>query len=157
MTKLTRILAKVTYAIMGAAYLTAGALVLLVNTGLLPDAVREFLVARAAQNNLVFLHVLQELGALLVFVALVTFWCVRNYEQSRALHWMLTLYWAIMAVIHWFHVASPTVSVLGGLINTIPLALFLALGLMRAAERRPEGAAEARHPSAVHAEPAQHV
>jgi hypothetical protein len=38
-----------------------------------------------------------------------------------------------MALIHWFHVASPEVSVAGGLINTIPFALFLAIGLLRLA------------------------
>src|SRR5687767_4436617 len=95
MTKATRILAKVTYAVMGAAFLAAGASTLLVNTGLLPDAVRD-LILRFSQNNLGMLHVIQELGSLLVLTGLVTLWCVWNYEQSRALHWMLTLYWAIM-------------------------------------------------------------
>jgi hypothetical protein len=136
MTKLTRILAQGTYALMGAAFLAAGLSTLLVNTGLLPDAVRDGLL-RFTQNNLVFLHVLQEVGTLLVLVALVTFWCVWNYDRSRAFHWMLTAYWAIMAVIHWFNVASPTVSVVGGLINTIPVAVFLGLGLMRVAAEAP--------------------
>ena len=43
----------------------------------------------------------------------------------------MTAYWAIMAVIHWFHVASPEVSVTGGLINTIPFSLFLGIGPLR--------------------------
>jgi hypothetical protein len=140
MTKLTRILAKGTYAIMGAAFLAAGVSTLLVNTGLLPDGVRDVIVVQFGQNNSGFLHILQELGSLLVLVALMTLWCVWNYERSRAFHWMLAAYWAIMAVIHWFNVASPTVSVVGGLINTIPVAVFLTLGLMRVAtERRAEG------------------
>ena len=139
MTKLTRILAKGTYGIMGAAFLAAGVSTLLVNTGLLPNAVRDFLVVQFAQNNLGFLHIIQELGTLLVLVALVTFWCIWNYEQSRALHWMLTAYWAVMALIHWFNVASPSVSVVGGLVNTLPVALFATIGVLRlATEGRPE-------------------
>ena len=66
MTKLTRILARGTYAIMGAAYLAAGLCTLLVNTGLLPDAVRDAIVVTFGQNNSGFLHILQELGSLLV-------------------------------------------------------------------------------------------
>ena len=143
MTKVTRLFAKGTYGVMGAAFLAAGISTLLVNTGLLPDAVREVIAAQFAQNNLGFLHIIQELGSLLVLTGLVTLWCVWNYEQSRAIHWMLTLYWAIMALIHWFNVASPTVSVASGLINTIPVAVFLALGVMRGArEGRSEIAPE---------------
>jgi hypothetical protein len=144
MTKLTRLLAKFTYGVMGAAFLAAGLSTLLVNTGLLPDAVRDILL-KFSQNNLGFLHIVQELGTLLVLVALVTFWCIWNYEQSRALHWMLTFYWAIMALIHWFNVASPTVSVVGGLINTIPVTVFLTIGLLRVAtEGSSESAPETR-------------
>jgi hypothetical protein len=38
-----------------------------------------------------------------------------------------------MAVIHWFNVADPTISVIGGLVNTIPVAVFLTIGLLRTA------------------------
>lgn len=141
MTKLTRILAQGTYAIMGAAYLAAGLSTLLVNTGLLPDAIRDVIVVTFGQNNSGFLHILQELGSLLVLVGLLTLWCVWNYDRSRTFHWMLTAYWAIMAVIHWFNVASPEVSIASGLINSIPVAVFLMLGLMRVvAEGRSESA-----------------
>ncbi len=157
MTKLTGILAKVTYGIMGAAFLAAGVSTLLVNTGLLPDAVRD-IVLQFSQNDAVFLHILQELGSLLVLVGLVTLWCVWNYDQSRAFHWMLTAYWAIMALIHWFNVASPTVSVLGGLINTIPVAVFLALGLMRVAtEGRSASATEEASSTAERSVQEQHA
>ena len=158
MTKATRVLAKVTYAVMGAAFLAAGVSTLLVNTGLLPDAVRDVIVVQFGQNNLGFLHILQELGSLLVLVGLLTLWCVWNYNRSRAFHWMLTAYWAIMAVIHWFNVASPTVSVAGGLINTIPVAVFLALGLMRVAtEGRSESAPEEANSMAERSVQEQHA
>ena len=157
MTKTTRVLAKVTYTLFAALFLAAGATTLLVNTGLLPDALRD-IVIRFSQNNNGMLHIIQELGSLLVLVALLTFWFIRHYDESRYFHWAMTVYWAIMAVIHWFHVASPTVSVVGGLINTIPVALFLTIGALRAAtEDRPEGAEEAGHSIVVQTDQTQHA
>jgi hypothetical protein len=128
----TRLVAKGVYALVGAGFLLAGAATLLVNTGLLPGGVRG-IVVRFSQDNLVMLHIVQEFGAVLVLLGLITFWFVRHYEQSQFFHWAMTAYWAIMALIHWFHVARPEVSVAGGLINTIPFAVFLAIGLMRLA------------------------
>ncbi|HJZ60451.1 MAG TPA: hypothetical protein VKE74_36245, partial [Gemmataceae bacterium] len=119
MTRTTRALAKFTYAVFGTLFLAAGATTLLVNTGLLPDALRD-VVVRFAQNNPGMLHVVQELGSLLVLAGLVTFWFLFHYDQSRGFHWAMTAYWAIMAVIHWFNVAGPWESVVGPLINTIP-------------------------------------
>jgi hypothetical protein len=132
MSRTTRIVAKGIYGLIGTAFLLAGASTLLVNTGLLPGGVRD-VVIRFSQDNLVVLHIIQEFGSVLVLVGLVTFWFIRHYEESLFFHWAMTAYWAIMALIHWFHVASPEVSVAGGLINTIPFALFLAIGLLRLA------------------------
>jgi hypothetical protein len=94
--------------------------------------VRE-IVVRFSQDNLVTLHIVQEFGSVLVLVGLLTFWFIRHYDQSLYFHWAMTAYWAIIAIIHWFHVARPEVSVVGGLINSIPFALFLAVGLLRLA------------------------
>ena len=133
MAKLTRILARLVYGVMAAAFLAAGAVTLLVNTGLLPDAVRNVVVVQFGQNNNGFLHIIQELGTLLVLVGLVLVWCVLHYEQSRFIHWSLTAYWALMALIHWFNVAGPWQSVVGPLVNTVPVTVFLVIGLLREA------------------------
>jgi hypothetical protein len=139
MTKFTRILAMFVYGLMAAAFLAAGATTLLVNTGLLPEALRD-IVVQFSQNNLGMLHVVQELGTLLVLVGLVTVWFIVHYEQSRFFHWALTTYWAIMAIIHWFNVSGPWESVVGPLINTVPFVVFLTIGLLReATERRAAG------------------
>jgi uncharacterized membrane protein len=74
---------------------------------------------------------MQEFGSLLVFVALMSFWFIRHYEQSRSFHWAMTVFWGLMALIHWFDIKGPWTSVIGPLINTIPLALFLVVGLLR--------------------------
>jgi hypothetical protein len=132
MTRTTRLVAKGIYALVGAAFLLAGAATLLVNTGLLPGGVRD-IVVRFSQDNLEMLHIVQEFGSGLVLLGLLTFWFIRHYDDSWYFHWAMTAYWLLMAIIHWFHVASPEVSVAGGLINTIPFALFLAIGLLRMA------------------------
>jgi hypothetical protein len=131
MAKFTRMLATFVYGLMAAAFLAAGAITLLVNTGLLPDVVRDVIVVQFSQNNSGFLHIIQELGTLLVLVGLVLVWCVLHYDQSRFIHWALTAYWALMALIHWFNVAGPWESVVGPLINTIPVLLFLIIGVLR--------------------------
>jgi hypothetical protein len=132
MTRTTRVLAKLTYALFGTLFLVAGATTLLVNTGLLPDGLRD-IVIRFSQGNPGMLHVVQELGSLLVLAGLLTFWFLLHYDQSRGFHWAMTAYWTIMVIIHWFNVAGPWESVVGPPVNTIPFVLFLAIGLLREA------------------------
>jgi hypothetical protein len=130
MSGFTRFLTKVAYALQGAAFLAGGAATLLVNTGLLPDSLRD-VVLGFSRGELETLHIIQEYGALLVLGGLLTFWFLLHYEQSRGFHWIMSVFWAIMALIHWFNVAEPSLSVVSGLINTVPFALFLAIGVMR--------------------------
>ncbi|MCI0704167.1 MAG: hypothetical protein L0241_24175 [Planctomycetia bacterium] len=133
----TRIVATVVYGLVGVGLLVAGAMTLLVNTGLLPDALRD-VVLHFSQNNLGMLHIIQEFGTLMIFAGLITFWFIRHYDQSHGFHWAMTTYWALMALIHWFHVGSPSVSVVSGLVNTIPFAGFLIIGVLRLkTERQP--------------------
>jgi hypothetical protein len=150
MRKLTRILAKLLYGITGAAFLAAGVSTLLVNTGLLPDALRD-IVLRFSQNNPAMLHIIQEFGTLLVLVSLLTFWFLRHYERSQAFHWAVTTYWAIMATIHWFNVAGPWQSVVGPLVNTVPFLVFFIIGLLRAATEGRAVRAEANSMTAQNA------
>jgi hypothetical protein len=132
----TRLLAMGTYALLGAGFLAAGASTLLVNTGLLPEGIRDTVI-RFSQDNLMMLHIVQEFGSVLVLIGLLTFWFIANYDRSRFFHWAMTVYWAIMALIHWFHVAEPLTSVVGPLIITLPFLLFLLIGVMREATEKP--------------------
>src|SRR5262245_31549048 len=92
MTRTTRALAKLTYALFGTLFLAAGAATLLVNTGLLPDALRNCVV-HFAQDNPGMLHIIQEFGSLMVLAGLLTFWFIAHYEQSQGFHWAMTAYW----------------------------------------------------------------
>jgi hypothetical protein len=144
MKKTVRILAKFTYGLLGAGFLAAGAGALLVNTGLLPEAVRSALV-ESARNDPEALHVMQEFGSLLVLVGLMTFCFLRHYDRSRPFHWAVTTFWALMALVHWFDVRGPKPSVVGPLVNTVPFAWFALLGLMRLATEGGRKPGEAPH------------
>ena len=127
---ITRVLAKSLYGLFGAVYLVAGVSVLLLGTGLLPDAVRHIIVS-VAQDNLNTLHIMQEFGSILVFVGLITLWFIRHYGQSRPFHWAMTAFWGLFALVHWFDVRGSFQFGVGPLINTVPLGLFVVIGLLR--------------------------
>lgn len=132
MAAIARMLTMFVYALTGTAFLAAGAATLLVNTGLLPDAVRN-VVVNFSRGDGRTLHLVQEAGALLVLAGLLTFWFLFHYDQSRYFHRAMTAYWAIMALIHWFHAAGPSPSAAGPVINTIPFVVYALLGAMRTA------------------------
>jgi len=125
------------YGFLGVVLLLVGASVLLFETGLLPGAISRA-VAAVAEGDAGALHILQEFGAFLVFVGLITLWFMRHYEQSRFFHWALTAAWGLIALAHWFDVRGPLHSGIGPLINSVPFILFLLLGLWR---RRSEASA----------------
>jgi hypothetical protein len=119
---------KAVYVLFGALFLVVGLGVLLADSGLLPG-VRE-VALRVAHGDLNTLHIIQEYGAILVFAGLITLWFARRYELSRPFHWAMTASWALHALAHWFDVRGAR-SLAGPLVNTVPFALFLTLGLLR--------------------------
>jgi hypothetical protein len=126
------------YGVFAAGYLIAGGSVLLLGTGLLPDAARG-IITSIAQDNSNTLHIMQEFASLMVFAGLITLWFMWRYDESRPFHWAMTAFWGLFALIHWFDIRGPVSSVVGPLINTAPFALFVVVGLLR--ERSPRGAA----------------
>jgi hypothetical protein len=128
----TRVLAKACYVVFGAGLLVAGASVLLIGAGLVPDTHRDA-IATESRGDLNALHVGQEFGSLLVFVGLITFWFLRHYERSRFFHWSMTAFWGLFALVHWVDVRGQPPSVVGPLVTTVPFILFASVGLLRAA------------------------
>ena len=131
---LARALAKSLYGLVGVVFLVAGGSVLLLGTGLLPAAVRDTIVG-IGQDNPNTLHIMQEFGSMLVFAGLITLWFLRHYDKSRPFHWAMTVFWGLIALVHWFDIRGPVESVVGPLINTVPFALCLAVGLLRETAR----------------------
>ncbi len=127
---MTRLLTRSVYALVGVVFLLAGAAVLLLGTGVLPGPVQEVVLSVGERNGHT-LHLMQEYAALLVLVALLTFWFLRHYEQSRAFHWMMTAFWGAIAVIHWFDPTGQFHAGLGEAIDSVPFVVFLVLGFLR--------------------------
>ena len=127
-------LAKLLYGVFGILFLLAGASVMLLGTGLLPDAIKTPII-NVAHGDLNTLHITQEFASLLVFAGLITFWFIRHYEQSRPFHWALTTFWALFALAHWFDARGAFHSATGPIINTIPFILFVVVGLLRSNAR----------------------
>lgn len=132
MATLTRAVTMFVYLVVGVAFLAADGATLLANRGVLPDAVQDTL-NQFSQDNLGMLHILQEFGSTLILVGLLTFWFLWHYGQSRGFHWAMTVYWALIALVHWFHIAGPPESFVGPLVTTVPFVVFALLGLMRMA------------------------
>ena len=135
-----KVVVKIFYFLFSALFLAVGLGVLLLDTGLLPSSAWETAL-NFAHGNLDTLHVMQEYGALLVFVGLITFWFARRYEQSRPFQWAMTAAWALHALAHWFDVRGAR-SLVGPLINTIPFLLFLLAGLLRLKARQKKAGGE---------------
>ncbi len=133
---MTRIIAKSLYGLFGAVCVAAGVIVLSIRTGLLPEAANDVIMSNA-RGDLNTLHVVQEFGSALVFVGLATLWFIPNYERSLPLHAAMTVFLLLFALIHWYDVRGPSPSLAGPLINTIPFALFLAVGALRVWAERP--------------------
>lgn len=123
-----RAFVKAFYVLFGALFLGVGLGVLLSDSGLLPGV--RGVALEFAHGDLNTLHIMQEYGAVLVFVGLITLWFARRYELSRPFHRAMTASWALHALAHRFDVRGAR-SLAGPLVNTVPFILFLFVGLLR--------------------------
>ena len=107
-----------------------GMAVVLVGTGIVPTFARERIFA-FGQNSPLAMHLLQEMAALYVLIGLLFAWFARHYERSYHFHWAVTLALGLLAFVHWFSPYGTLDNDLGTLINAIPFAVFLTLGVLR--------------------------
>ncbi len=121
---------KVVYGFFAAAFLIVGTTAFAVGTGLLPEPLHGAIMV-VGRGDPTTLHIIQEFGAFLVFIGLITLWFVRRYDQSQTFHWAMTIAWGLIALVHWCDVRGFRNSVIGPIINSIPFLLFAALGLLR--------------------------
>jgi len=131
-------IAKVVYGFFAAAFLLVGITAFAAGTGLLPEPLHG-VVMDVGHGDANAFHIIQEFGAFLVFIGLITFWFMRHYDQSQTFHWAMTIAWGLIALAHWFDVRGSRNSVIGPIINSIPFILFAALGLLR---RKSQGQAQ---------------
>ena len=72
-------------------------------------------------------HLTRELGASLIFVGLMTYWCIPNYERRRGVHLLLTVFAVLLAAIHWYEFFLGRRSLISPVVNTIPFVLLLGM------------------------------
>ena len=123
-------IAKFLYGLAGVVFLVIGLGVVSFKSGLLPQGAIDAILHNT-DNNMYGLHLLQEFGALMVFTGLMSFWFIRNYQHSLSFHWAMTVFFALLAVVHWVDVRGMRPSLAGPIINTIPLMLFVVVGILR--------------------------
>ena len=127
----TRLVAKALYALLGVAFIAVSAAVLLLGTGLVPPAVADKALEFAQRDDRT-VHLLQEFCTLLAFMGMVSLWCAWNYEKSRGLHWAMTVFWALFALVHWVDYKGTVHLGVGQAATTAPLLVFLIVGALRA-------------------------
>src|SRR5215470_6868991 len=130
-----KVIANSLYGIFGTVFLLTGATVLLLSTGLLPHSLENFIL-KFGHNDGNTLHIIQELGSVLIFVGLITFWFIRHYGQSLPYHWAMTAFWGLFALAHWFDTSGSFHSGTGQIVNTVPFILFVVVGLLRKSSPR---------------------
>ncbi|HLJ95445.1 MAG TPA: hypothetical protein VKU02_19870 [Gemmataceae bacterium] len=130
-----KMLARGLYGLVGVLFLLAGIGVLLLGTGLLPSAVSD-LIRGISQDNPHTLHVMQEFASLLIFAGLIALWFFWHYERSWPFHLALTIFWGLIALVHWFDIRGSFQLGVGPVINMVPLGLFVVVGLLRKRSER---------------------
>lgn len=116
------IIAKILYGVFAVAFLVIGITAFASGTRLSPEPLRR-IAMRVAHGDDNALHLIQEFGAFLVFIGLITFWFMRHYELSRNFHMAMTIAWGLIALAHWFDVRESRNSLMGPIINSIPFIL----------------------------------
>jgi hypothetical protein len=130
--KITRVI----YGLLGIVYLLLGVGCMLLPTGWLPQTLTDDILAGEVPSSFVE-HLLQEFGTVVLALGFVFLWHANRKEQSRNFHWAMTFYFSLDALIHWIGPEGLIGSWPRGIVNSIPLAVMLLLGLLqlRAPER----------------------
>ena len=113
------------YGLFGAGAILYGAAALLLPAAIVPESAQSFPLA----------HIFREQGAAAIFVGLMFFWCVFNYERRHGVHYCLMVLAFLLAAIHWFDHFAGHMSWISPLYNTVP---FVVLSIMAVISRSRE-------------------
>jgi len=134
MRRIVGLITRGVYLLAAGFYLLVGIVVILVGTGLLPAWVHDR-IFEIGQNNPFTMHLIQETGTIWVLVGMLLVWFAVHYEQSIKFHWAMTFYLLLDAWVHWFSAYGRFENEPRAVINAIPFAVFLVLGLLRRGKR----------------------
>jgi hypothetical protein len=125
---LTRVI-RLVYGLFGILYVLIGVGSMLLPAGWLPQSLEGELLAGEELSAFVE-HLLQEFGTVVLALGLLFLWYAGRNEYSRSFHWTVTVYFSLNALIHWVGPEGLVGSWSRGIINSIPFALMLLLGLL---------------------------
>ena len=111
---------KIIYAIFGAGALLYGFVTLFAPAALMSDAAHSFHLA----------HIMREEGAAGIFIGLMAFWCIPNYERRRSVHYFLMVFTFLLAAIHWFDFFAGNLRWLSPLYNSVPFTVLLVMAVL---------------------------
>jgi len=107
------------YGLFGAISLAYGVLNLLFPAFLVPETGQSFVLS----------HILREQAAAVLFIGLMFFWCIFNYERRTTVHYFLIVFAFLLAAIHWFDYLSGHLRWMAPLYNTVPLIVLVIMAL----------------------------
>ena len=108
------------YGIFGTIAILYGATALLFPAALVSEAAQSFHMA----------HNLREQGAAGIFVGLMAFWCIFNYERRRSVHYCLMVFAFLLAAIHWVDYLGGHLPWMSPLYNSVPFAVLLVMAFL---------------------------
>jgi len=102
------------------------------------------LVAGNTASSFPLSHLMREQGAAGVFIGLMAFWCVANYERRRSVHYFLMAFAFLLAAIHWFDYFTGHIGWMSPIYTSVPFTILL---VMAALSRRLSGSTDASIPN----------
>ena len=75
-------------------------------------------------------HLVREQGAAGVFIGLMLVWCIFNEGRRTAVHYFLTVFALLLAVIHWIDYFGGHLSWRSPLYNSVPFLILLLMALV---------------------------
>ena len=109
----------VIYGLFGVGAILYGAAALLFPTGLESRALESWR----------FAHILREQGAAAIFVGLMSFWCIFNYERRMGVHYSLMVFTFLLAAIHWCDYLTGHLPWMSPLYNSVPFFVLLIMAV----------------------------
>jgi len=121
---------RVAYWLFGILYVALGTGSMLLPTGWFPHSLADHLLAGEVLSPF-GAHLMQEFGTVVLALGFVFLWCANRTQYSPSLHWAMTFYFSLDALIHWIGPAGPIGSWPRGIVNSIPFAVMLVVGLLQ--------------------------
>ena len=94
-----------------------------------------FIISQSAQS-FHLRHIFREQGAAAIFVGLMAFWCIFNYERRTAVHYCLMVLALLLAAIHWFDHFAGYMGWISPLYNSVPFVVLSGMAILSRPSQR---------------------